>query len=76
MYADHDDMFLSKQVISLVYSVFFFKQKKTGGRELQNLTKHQQGLSSFQLRNCEYKFFSPFFNSAGKKNASSAFRLG
>ena len=36
MYADHDDMFLSKQVISLVYSVVFFKQKKTGGRELQN----------------------------------------
>ena len=34
MYADHDDMLLSKQVISLVYSVFFFKQKKTGGREL------------------------------------------
>ena len=61
MYADHDDMFLSKQVISLVYSVVFFKQKKTGGRELQNSTKHQQGLSSFQLRNCEYKVFFSFF---------------
>ena len=59
MYADHDDMLLSKQVISLVYSVFFFKQKKTGGRELQNLTKHQQIVST--------KFFSTFFNSAGKK---------
>lgn len=49
--ASHKTDWFSQEVISLVYSVFFFKQKKTGGRELQNLTKHQQGLSSFQLRN-------------------------
>ena len=73
MYADHHDMFLSKQVIGLVYSVFFFKQKKTGGRELQNLIKHQQGLSSFQLRNCEYKVFFLLFLIVQEKKCELCF---
>ena len=60
MYADHHDMFLSKQVISLVYSVFFFKQKKTGGRELQNLTINKD-YHHFSWEIVSTKFFFYFF---------------